>query len=118
MRKDPWSSLLLAAVPGSFFLLTGWASSPHEPAEKYILVVDNSKIPYWQTAVQGLHHAAAEMKVKSELQGSDNHDPKGEREAFRRALAEKPTGILVSATDAAILTPEINAAINQNIPVI
>ena len=38
--------------------------------------------------------------------------------SLRRALAEKPNGILVSATDAALLTPEIDAAINQNIPVI
>ena len=82
MRIDSWSSLLLVAVPASLFLLNGCAGSAHEPAEKYILIVDNSKIAYWQTAVQGLHRAAAEMKVKSELQGSDNHDPQGEREAF------------------------------------
>jgi ribose transport system substrate-binding protein len=118
MRIDPWSSLLLAAVPASILLLTGCAGSEHEATEKYILVADNTKIPYWQTAVQGLHRAAAEMKVKSELQGSDNHDPQGERDAFRRALAEKPTGILVSATSAALLSPEIDAAIDQNIPVI
>ena len=118
MRIDSWSSLLLAAVPASLFLLNSCAGSAHEPAEKYILVVDNSKIPYWQTAVQGLHHAAAEMKVKSELQGSDNHNPQGERDAFRRAVAEKPSGILVSPTDPALLGPEIDSALAQNIPVI
>ncbi|HEY3457803.1 MAG TPA: substrate-binding domain-containing protein [Bryobacteraceae bacterium] len=118
MRIDSWSSILVAAVPASLFLLSSCAGSPHDPKEKYILVVDNSKIPYWQTAVQGLHRAAAEMKVKSELQGSDNHDPQGEREAFRRALAEKPSGILVSPTDPALLAPEIDSAIAQNIPVI
>jgi ribose transport system substrate-binding protein len=68
--------------------------------------------------MQGMNRAANEMKVKSELQGSDNHDPQAERDAFKRAIAEKPTGILVSATNAAILTPEINAAVDQNIPVI
>jgi ribose transport system substrate-binding protein len=99
-------------------LLSGCAGSPHEPAEKYILVIDNTKIAYWQLAVQGLHHAAAEMKVKSEVQGPDGHDPQGEHEAFRRAVAEKPSGILVSATDASILSPDINAALDQNIPVI
>ena len=118
MRIVSWSSLLLAAVPAGFLVLTGCAGAAHEPAEKYILVADNSKIPYWQAAVQGLHRAAGEMKVKSELQGPENHDPQGERDAFRRAVAEKPTGILVSPTDATLLGPEINAAIDQNIPVI
>ena len=84
----------------------------------YILVADNTKIPYWQNAVQGLNHAVAEMKVKSELQGPDGHDPQGEHDAFRRAVAEKPSGILVSVSDASILASDINSAIDQNIPVI
>ncbi len=98
--------------------MIGCAGSAHEPQEKYILVADNSKIPYWQSAVQGLNHAAAEMKVKSELQGPDGHDPQGEHDAFRRAVAEKPSGILVSVSDASVLATDINAAVDQNIPVI
>jgi ribose transport system substrate-binding protein len=107
-----------AILASSFIALNGCAGGGHEPAEKYILVADNSKIPYWQNAVHGLNHAAAELKVKSELQGPDGHDPNGEREAFRRAVAEKPSGILVSVSDAGILTPEINSAVDQGIPVL
>jgi ribose transport system substrate-binding protein len=92
--------------------------APHNPAENYILVCDNSKIPYFQTAVQGLNQAAAEMKVKSALDGPDGHDPKGEHDAFRRAVAQKPAGILVSAADPNLLTPDINSAVEQGIPVI
>jgi ribose transport system substrate-binding protein len=98
--------------------MTGCAGSAHDPAEKYILVADNTKIPYWQSAVQGLNHAAAEMKVKADVQGPDGHDPNGEHEAFRRALALKPTGILVSASDASIIAPDINDAVGRGIPVI
>jgi ribose transport system substrate-binding protein len=98
--------------------MAGCAGSPHEANEKYILVADNSKIPYWQTAAKGLTAAAMEMKVKSELQGTDGHDPQGEHDAFRRAVAEKPSGILVSVADVGLLAPDINAAIDQNIPVI
>ncbi|MBV8550382.1 MAG: substrate-binding domain-containing protein [Acidobacteriaceae bacterium] len=98
--------------------MTGCAGSPHEPTEKYILVADNTKIPYWQTALQGLQHATAEMKVKSEIQGPDGHDPQGERDAFKRAVAEKPSGILVSAADSSLLGPDIDSAIEQGIPVI
>lgn len=107
-----------ALLSAALISMNGCAGGGHDPAEKYILVADNSKIPYWQTAVQGLNHAAAEMKVKSELQGPDGHDPQGEHEAFRRAVAEKPAGILVSVSDANTLTGDINSAIDQGIPVI
>lgn len=117
MIRAKWT-FLVAATSAALLLLTGCAGSPHEPNEKYILVCDNTKIPYWQTALRGLNHAVAEMKVKSEIQGPDGHDPQGEHDAFKRAVAEKPSGILVSAADASILTPDINAALDQGIPVI
>ncbi len=110
--------LTLAASSAGLIFMNGCAGGGHDPAEKYILVADNIKIPYWQAAVQGLNHAAAEMKVKSEVQGPDGHDPQGEHDAFRRALAEKPSGILVSASDVNILGPDIDGAVNQGIPVI
>jgi ribose transport system substrate-binding protein len=112
------SLFMMAAVPAVFLFLTGCAGSPHDPKEKYILVADNTKIPYWQLALHGLNHAVYEMKVKSEIQGPDGHDTQGEHEAFRRAIAEKPSGILVSAADPNLLTPDINSALEQGIPVI
>jgi len=111
-------SLLLAGIPAILLLLNSCAGSAHAPDERYILVADNTKIAYWQSAAQGLAHAAAEMKVRQDVQGPDGHDPQGEHDAFKRAVAMKPSGILVSATDASILTPDINAALDQNIPVI
>src|SRR5579884_1243954 len=117
MRKTGrlWTSAVCSAA---FIWMVGCAGSPHEATEKYILVADNSKIPYWQMAAKGLSAAAMEMKVKSELQGPDGHDPQGEHDAFRRAVAEKPSGILVSVADVGLLAPDISAAIDQNIPVI
>ncbi len=112
------SSLILAGIPALLLLLNSCAGSAHAPEEKYILVADNTKIPYWQLASQGIARAAAEMKVHQDVQGPDGHDPQGEHDAFKRAVAMKPSGILVSATDASILTPDINAALDQNIPVI
>lgn len=117
MRKTG-RSLTLAACGAAFLFMVGCAGSAHEPTEKYILVADNSKIPYWQGAVQGLNHAVSEMKVKAELQGPDGHDPQGEHDAFRRAVGEKPSGILVSVSDISLLAPDINAAIDEGIPVI
>jgi ribose transport system substrate-binding protein len=107
-----------AAIPAAFLIMTGCAGSPHSPTEKYILVTTNTKIPYWQTALAGLNAAAAEMKVKSEMVGPDGYDTKAEHDEFQRAVAEKPSGILISAADATIMTPDINSALGQGIPVI
>jgi ribose transport system substrate-binding protein len=112
------SSILLAGIPAALLLLNSCAGNSHAADENYILVADNTKIAYWQLASQGLAHAAAEMKVKMNVLGPDGHDPQGEHDAFKHAVAMKPAGILVSAADASILTPDINAALDQNIPVI
>ena len=118
MRRVNVSRLSLAVLPAAFLLLTSCAGSAHDPAEKYILVASHVKIAYWQAAAQGLAHAAKEMNVHSEVQGPDEHDAQGEHDAFRRAMAEKPSGILVSAADAGVLTPDINSAIGAGIPVL
>ena len=107
-----------AGVSAAFLLMTGCASSAHEPAEKFILVADNTKIAYWQSALQGLTKAVNEMKVHGEMQGPDGHDPQGEHQAFQRAIAEKPSESMVSATDASVIGPDIDAALHAGIPVI
>jgi ribose transport system substrate-binding protein len=111
-------ALLAGSLTGAFLLLTGCSSNPHSPAEKYILVAANTKVQYWQTALAGLNHAATEMQVKAEMQGPDGHDPQAEHDAFRRAIAQKPAGIMVSVSDANVIGPDIEAALNAGIPVI
>ena len=86
--------------------------------ETYYLVTTNTKLPYWEMAAGGLLKAASQLHVKAEMVGPDTYDTKGEREAFERVVARKPTGILVSAADAAAMTPAIDAAIAQGVPVI
>lgn len=110
--------VIAALFSAAFLSMTSCSASPHSPAEKYILVTSNTKIPYWQTAWAGISRAASEMKVKAEMNGPDTYDAKGEHDAFQRSIAEKPSGIMVSAADASILTPDINSALQQNIPVI
>lgn len=90
----------------------------HEGSEKYYLVATNIRLPYWQSAGAGLRHAIAQMQVKGEFLGPDTYDPQGEADQFRRAVAAKPTGILVSVADPNAMKPEIDAAIAAGIPVI
>src|SRR5947209_3993258 len=97
---------LAAGVTAAALCLNGCAGSAHEPTEKYILVSANTKLPYWQTALAGLNHAASEMKVKAELAGPDTYDTKAEHDEFQRVVAQKPSGIMISAADASTMTPD------------
>lgn len=84
----------------------------------YVLVANNLKLPYWKTVDAGFEKAAAEHGATAVLNGPDGLDPQAELQAFRDAVARKPTGILVSVADAALFREDIDAAIAAGIPVI
>jgi ribose transport system substrate-binding protein len=91
---------------------------PHAAEEKYFLIATNIKLPYWQAAGAGLRAAAVQLGVKCDFVGPDTYDPRAQQEEFRRVMAQKPTGILVSAADPELMNAEIDRAIAQGIPVI
>jgi ribose transport system substrate-binding protein len=109
---------LLLGVISAAFLVTSCAPLPHDPKETYILVTANTKIPYWQTALAGLNHAAAEMKVKTAMVGPATYDPKAESEEFQRVIQQKPSGIMISVTDVNLMRADIYSALQQGIPVV
>jgi ribose transport system substrate-binding protein len=96
----------------------GCSTPQHAVDEKYFLIAANNGVPYWQEAKAGLGRAANVLGVKAEMAGPDTYDPKAEREEFLSTVKKKPTGIMVSASDAGLMKPEIDAAIAQGIPVI
>lgn len=110
--------ILLLSLP--FFLFSGCGGSgpSHQSTEKYFLVCANPKIPYWQEAGAGFLAAARELGVQAEVAGPDVYDAQAEREELRRVFARKPAGVLVSAGNAELLTPDINAAVESGIPVV
>jgi ribose transport system substrate-binding protein len=75
-------------------------------------------VPYWKTAIAGFQKAAAQYDVTAKIDGPSNFDPQAELKDLHDAIATHPNGILVSVSDAPLLQPEIDAAIDQNIPVI
>ncbi len=119
LRESPRMSRkgLLSTVALSLFLLR-CAAPEHDVDEKYYLISTNNTLPYWQEARAGLSRAAGMMHVKAEMAGPDSYDPKAERDEFVATTKKKPTGILVSASDATLLKPAVDAAIAQGIPVI
>lgn len=93
-------------------------SGGHDADEKYFFVSANIQVPYWQTASSGFTQAARQLKVRNEFVGPDTYDPAAEQQAFQKALAGKPTGILVSVADAKLLSGDINNAVAAGVPVI
>src|SRR5947209_7082978 len=108
----------ISVVAAGVLLLSSCAPLAHDPNEKYVLVTANTKVAYWQTALQGLSHAASEMKVKAEMVGPDTYDPKAEHDEFQRAIGTKPAGIMVSVTDVNLLSADIAQALAAGIPVV
>ena len=98
--------------------LVGCTGSQHSADERYVLVATNIQLPYWKSASAGLAKGALQMKVRTQFSGPDTFDPKAEQEAFRKAVASKPSGILISAADPELLKADIDQAIGQGIPVI
>jgi ribose transport system substrate-binding protein len=108
------------AVPALTGLLLSSACSqlPHTEAEKYYLIVPNTKSPYFLQVAAGLNQAARELQVHVALIGPESYDPGMENSEFQRIAALKPNGILVSVADAKLMTPSIDAAMASGVPVI
>jgi len=118
MRRFPLYSF---AIPlgAILVMLAGCGGSQHSPTEKYYLLSANIKIPYWESAGNGLMRAARQMQVQAELVGPDTYDPAAQQQELRRltGLQQKPAGILISPADANLMKPDIDAAIAAGIPV-
>jgi ribose transport system substrate-binding protein len=90
----------------------------HSNKEVYYLVASNLSLPYWESAVAGFKKAADQYRVTAKVAGPDTHDAQAELAEMQKAIAAKPAGILISATDPAVVQPGINAATAAGIPVI
>lgn len=108
-------SLLVLAVAIS---LDSCQKSRHEESERYVFVASNIKLPYWERQRSGYMESAKDMKVKAEFIGPDSYDPNAELEAFQKAVASRPSGILVSPARPELFQDAINAAVQAGIPVI
>jgi ribose transport system substrate-binding protein len=115
MKGFKWGALALMAVAS--MLLPG-CGARHSEKEVYYLIASNMSMNYWQTAVAGFKKAAAQYGVTAKTAGPDGYDPQAELTELNSAVAAKPAGILISVSDASILRPGIDAAINAGIPVI
>jgi ribose transport system substrate-binding protein len=90
----------------------------HEETEHYILVATNINLEYWQDAGAGFRDAARGLGVKADFQGPTYLSPEEELKVFKEAVAQHPSGILVSPARPELFSAAINEAIGAGIPVI
>jgi len=113
------TALLKILAPCALMIpVLGCGGSQHSADEKFYFIATNIQLPYWKAASAGMAKGAIQMHVRTEFAGPDNFDPKAEQEAFRKAVATKPSGILISPADPELLKADIDQAIGQGIPVI
>jgi ribose transport system substrate-binding protein len=108
--------LLVGIIAAGSFGLTGCQYQSKK--ETYYLVSNNLKLPYWKSLNDGFTRAAADYGVTAMLVGPENFDPQAELDAFSKAVASRPAGILISVADSNLLRPAINSAIEAGVPVI
>ncbi len=113
-RRIVSTSLTVLAV----LFLASCQTPYHDQQERYVFVASNINLPYWQEAQAGLSDAAKQMGVKAEFVGPDKFDAQAELAEFQKAIASKPSGILVSASRPEIFHDAINSAIAVGIPVV
>jgi ribose transport system substrate-binding protein len=94
------------------------SESYHQKEERYVFVTTNINLPYWQEAEAGFQDASKWLGVKVEFSGPEKFSPEEELAAFQKAVSEKPSGILLSASRVDIFKDVIDGAVAQRIPVI
>jgi ribose transport system substrate-binding protein len=90
----------------------------HSDKEVFYLISADTALPYWQSAAAGFRQAAGQYKVTPRVVGPEGYDAQAELAELQKAVAAKPSGILISVADVSVLQPGIDAAIAAGVPVI
>jgi len=120
-KEGAMKSRLAHVLPPVIFVIgfLGACQQPyHQADERYVFVASSTSLPYWQEAAAGLEDSAKQLGVKAELTGPAAFSPNEELAAFQQAVAQKASGILLSASNPELFKAPINAAIQAGIPVI
>jgi len=113
-----FKSISLLSLSSIALVLAACGTPYHQPEERYVLVAANVNLPYWQEAQAGLTDVGKIMGVKVELTGPTSFSPNEELTAFKDAIAQHPSGVLVSVSNPQLFKGPIDEAVLQGIPVI
>jgi ribose transport system substrate-binding protein len=93
-------------------------SAPTKAGEKYYCIGISTGGDYWNAVKAGMKDAAGELGVEQDFQGPSTHDPAMQSDTMEQLIAQKPAGILIAPGSPDVLTPVIDRAMAQGVPVI
>ncbi|CAG0927157.1 Autoinducer 2-binding protein LsrB [Thermoflexales bacterium] len=93
-------------------------AAPTSGAKTYVLVPKNLGNPYFDTANVGAQEAAKKLGVTVNYQGSATADATQQIQLLNSLIAQKVTGLAISANDSDALVPTGKAAMDAGIPVV
>jgi len=86
--------------------------------ETYYLLATHAGIPYWLDHKRGAEAAAQDLGVNLEYVGAYGNDAEEQFNQLEALIGKHPAGILIGPVRPEALTPAINNAIAEGIPVI
>jgi ribose transport system substrate-binding protein len=105
-------------IATSTLLLFSCQKPFHDENEKYVFIAANVSLPYWQEAQAGFKDAGRALGVKVDVEGPTSYSPMDELDAFQKAVAAHPSGILISPAKPDLFNSAIDQATSAGIPVI
>jgi rhamnose transport system substrate-binding protein len=93
-------------------------AAPAGGAKTYVLVPKNLGNPYFDTANNGAQEAAKELGVTVNYQGPATADATQQIQLLNSLIAQKVSGLAISADDSDALVPTGKAAMAAGIPVV
>jgi ABC-type sugar transport system substrate-binding protein len=89
-----------------------------DPSETYVFIGISTGAEYWRAAEAGLIDACEALGVTPDFRGPTTQDAQEQADVMATVVGMRPAGILISPGRPETLTPYINDAMEQGIPVI
>lgn len=120
MRTISRAFLVLLLAVSSLVSLSVASAGAQDQEELRFVVVTHGQAsdPFWSVVQRGTAQAEEDMGVTVEYQAPPTFDMVAMSQLIDAAVASEPDGIVVSIPDASALTPSIQGALDQGIPVI
>lgn len=115
-------SIMLALLLGGSFIILFFAGAPtrkEPPRLAAVLKTIDSNMEFWEVVKSGMRAAATEFGIRMEISGPwVESDVEGQIAILDKVVDERPTVIILSATDYTALLPSVQRAAAAGIPVV
>ncbi|MBZ5522796.1 MAG: substrate-binding domain-containing protein [Acidobacteriia bacterium] len=92
--------------------------SADKSKQTYVMDVVVSQVPFWTESRQTWDSLGRTFKVRTTFGGPENADSQKQINELKTFISQHVSGIVITPTDSAALTPTINEAVEAGIPVV